>query len=239
MGDKTRMHQLSLEPRAFVRPSPTRGILGGVAQHTNDIVMLCEHAGYDIVLVESVGLGQSEIIIDSTVDMLLLVVPPAGGDELQGSKKGIMEVADVVVVNKADGALLGTAKHSKVEYQRAIQLIRKKSSFWYPQVHMCSALEHSGIDAIWETMETYQRDMSENGEIFRKRKIQRSHWMWNQLQDELMSLVHQNPALNDLANELQNHLTTGDMSPRSAARELLGAFCQQLAKIPTDLDQSP
>jgi LAO/AO transport system kinase len=121
LGDKTRMTHLSNHPNAFVRPSPTRGTLGGVAQHTNDIVLLCEAAGYDIVLVESVGLGQSEIIIDDTVDMVMLIVPPAGGDELQGSKKGIMEIADIVVVNKADGDLKRSVK-----------------SIFFSQVGLCS-----------------------------------------------------------------------------------------------------
>jgi LAO/AO transport system kinase len=134
LGDKTRMTHLSNHPNAFVRPSPTRGTLGGVAQHTNDIVLLCEAGGYDIILVESVGLGQSEIIIDDTVDMVVLLVPPAGGDELQGHKKGIMEIADLVIVNKADGALKSTAKHTAVDYMHGLQLLRPKDPDWQPKV---------------------------------------------------------------------------------------------------------
>ncbi|KAF0693010.1 Aste57867_15959 [Aphanomyces stellatus] len=219
LGDKTRMTHLSNSPHAFVRPSPTRGTLGGVAQHTNEIVLLCEASGYDVVLVESVGLGQSEIIIDDTVDMVMLLVPPAGGDELQGSKKGIMEIADVVVVNKADGELKSAAKHTAVDYMHALQLARRKDPDWKPTVKMCSAIEGDGVDGVWDVMTEFRGVMAKANKIEGKRSRQSSKWMWNQLQEELMLLAKKRAA--DEAKRLAPDLAHGFISPRSAARKLL------------------
>ncbi|KAG9414481.1 hypothetical protein AC1031_007888 [Aphanomyces cochlioides] len=219
LGDKTRMTHLANSPHAFVRPSPTRGTLGGVAQHTNEIVLLCEACGYDIVLVESVGLGQSEIIIDDTVDMVMLLVPPAGGDELQGSKKGIMEIADVVVVNKADGELKSAAKHTAVDYMHALQLSRRKDPSWKPTVKMCSARQGDGIEGVWNVMTEFRDVMAAENKIEAKRSRQSSKWMWNQLQEELMLLAKKKAA--EEARRLAPDLAHGFVSPRSAAHKLL------------------
>ncbi|DBA00896.1 TPA: hypothetical protein N0F65_006096 [Lagenidium giganteum] len=224
LGDKTRMTNLSNDPNAFVRPSPSRGTLGGVAQHTNDIVLLCEAAGYDIVLVESVGLGQSEIVIDDTVDMVMLLVPPAGGDELQGSKKGIMEIADIIVVNKADGELKSAAKHSAVDYIHALQLMRRKDPDWEPKVRMCSAIEKQGIDKVWDVIADYRSTMNELNKITHKRNVQSSKWMWNQLNEQLMRAVSRNPTVKKQAEKMNQDLVMGYVSPRSAATHILDLF---------------
>ncbi|KAF1784643.1 P-loop containing nucleoside triphosphate hydrolase [Phytophthora cactorum] len=221
LGDKTRMEKLSNDPNAFVRPSPTRGTLGGVAQHTNEIVLLCEAGGYDIILVESVGLGQSEIVIDDTVDMVMLLVSPAGGDDLQGQKKGIVEIADVVVVNKADGDLKGYVK-------------------------MISALEKKGIDKVWAIIDEYRQTMGELDkvnhsvwkrgravnvwltlvfpQIAQKRNAQSSKWMWNQLNEQLMRSVSRSAPVRLKAEKMKEDLVHGFISPRSAAATVLELF---------------
>ncbi|TMW62422.1 hypothetical protein Poli38472_005040 [Pythium oligandrum] len=224
LGDKTRMTYLSNDPNAFVRPSPSRGTLGGVAQHTNDIVLLCEAAGYDIVLVESVGLGQSEIVIDDTVDMVMLLVPPAGGDELQGSKKGIMEIADIVVVNKADGDLKSAAKHAAVDFMHAFQLLRRKDPDWEPKVRMCSSIENTGVDKVWEICEEYRRTMNSLNKIAQKRNDQSSKWMWNQLNEQLMRAVSRDTRVREKAEKMNQDLVLGFISPRSAAAHVLDLF---------------
>ncbi|KAH7484871.1 hypothetical protein KRP22_006036 [Phytophthora ramorum] len=206
LGDKTRMEKLSNDPNAFVRPSPTRGTLGGVAQHTNDIVLLCEAGGYDIILVESVGLGQSEIVIDDTVDMVMLLVPPAGGDELQGQKKGIVEIADIVVVNKADGELAGPAKHTAVDYMHAMHFIRRKDADWEPKVKMISSLENKGIDKVWAVIEEYRTTMGDLDKIAQKRNAQSSKWMWNQLNEQLMRSVSRSAAVRHKADKMKEDL---------------------------------
>ncbi|RQM23592.1 hypothetical protein B5M09_004056 [Aphanomyces astaci] len=222
LGDKTRMTHLSNAPDAFVRPSPTRGTLGGVAQHTNgspsysptpcadeyaEIVLLCEACGYDIVLVESVGLGQSEIVIDDTVDFVMLLVPPAGGDELQGSKKGIMEIADIVVVNKADGELK--------RYDRYLPSYSICS-----MVKMCSAREGDGVEGVWDVLTEFRQLMASKMEA--KRSKQASKWMWNQLTEELLLLAKKKAAAE--AKRLAPDLAHGYISPRSAAHHLMDAI---------------
>ncbi|KAK1946157.1 Methylmalonic aciduria type A [Phytophthora citrophthora] len=224
LGDKTRMEKLSNDPNAFVRPSPSRGTLGGVAQHTNEIVLLCEAGGYDIILVESVGLGQSEIVIDDTVDMVMLLVPPAGGDELQGQKKGIVEIADIVVVNKADGELKAPAKHTAVDFMHAMHLMRRKDPDWEPKVKMISALEKKGIDKVWAIIEEYRKTMGELDKIAQKRNAQSSKWMWNQLNEQLMRSVSRSAAVKHKAEKMKADLVHGFISPRSAAATVLELF---------------
>ena len=235
LGDKTRMMELSRQDGAYVRPSPTRGMLGGVAEHTNDVVLLCEAAGFDIVLIESVGVGQSEVAIDDISDMFLLcefaqsstlrisfppliapgtslvtlnfssllccqivfvnqyillmvriVLPPAGGDDLQGIKKGVMELADLVVVNKADGDLAGPARHSATDIRHALQLIRARSEHWKPKVKRCSALTGKGVDKVWKEAVDFRNVMNKSGETAKKRTVQARRWMWSQVQQQLL-----------------------------------------------------
>lgn len=230
MGDMTRMVNLSRQPHAFVRPSPTRGALGGVAEHTNEVVLLIEGAGYDVVLVETVGLGQSEVVVDDAVDMLLLLVPPAGGDELQGVKKGIVEVADMVVVNKADGELTSPARHAASEYRRALQLLRRKHAQWEPRVRRCSALRNHGVDEVWLSMLEFWRTMSQHQALTQRRGMQNTRWMWSQLETRLVDLARKHPDVREHAKALEAPLVTSLLSPRRAALMLLEDFLRDPVK---------
>ena len=222
LGDKTRMAKLSVDERAFVRPSPTRGRLGGIAQHTNDVILLAESAGFDTIFVETVGLGQSEIAVDQCVDMLLLLVPPANGDELQGVKKGVMEVADMVVVNKADGALKDLASHAVVDYSHAVQLARRKRRDWQPLVKKCSASTGEGMKDIWEQIMKFKTEMADD--IMNKRREQSTCWMWSDFDNLITRLGREDRAVLKTSRELQEPLVNGIISPRHAAKKLLRTF---------------
>jgi LAO/AO transport system kinase len=248
LGDKTRMQELSTREEAFVRPSPTRGKLGGVAEHTNDVILLCEAAGFDVVLVETVGLGQSEVVVDEAVDMLLLVAPPGGGDELQGIKKGIMEVMDVVVVNKADGDLLGPARHVAADVGRAIQLLRPKHAVWTPRVVLCSAVERTGIVDLWNVCCEFRASMARPAPpapdddlddansastassrpriswARQRRARQGQSWMWSALDAALSEAARADPAVVDNARKLLAHVAAGTMTPRRAGNDLFRTF---------------
>lgn len=223
LGDKTRMDYLSQHPQAFIRPSPTKGRLGGIAQHTNEVVLLCEAAGYNMVFVETVGLGQSEIAVDECVDMLLLVVPPASGDELQGVKKGIMEVADMVVVNKADGPLQALARNAAVDYTHALSLTRRKRKGWRPRVRQCSARERHNLDKVYETIEKFQVDIGQE-QILASRAAQAQSWMWTEFQDELARKAGEDSQVLSRQQELVQDLRLERMSPRVAAHLLVDDF---------------
>jgi len=227
LGDKTRMTYLSRNPNAFVRPAPTRGALGGVAEHTNDVVLLTEAAGYDVVLVETVGLGQSEVAVDATVDMLTLVVPPAGGDELQGVKKGIMEVADLVVVNKADGHFATAARHAAAEVRRALQLVRRKHKDWKPTAVRCSALEDSGVDAVWGHMSDFWRVAAASGRLHSKRKNQAMEWAKANAMSKVLLALERSPSAQAATKDAATALGEGTMTPRAAGRAISQAFLQE------------
>jgi len=226
LGDKTRMAKLSVEERAFVRPSPTRGRLGGIAQHTNEVILLAESAGFDTVFVETVGLGQSEIEVDQCVDMLLLLVPPANGDELQGVKKGVMEVADMIVVNKADGDLKTLARHAVVDYSHAVQLARRKREGWTPPVKKCSAATGENLKTIWEEVSKFKFQM--RNDIADRRMEQSVAWMWSNFDDQLIRYAHEDPKIVTSSANLQKNLTSGQVSPRHAARDLMKVFLETL-----------
>ncbi len=227
LGDKTRMTELSRNPNAFVRPAPTRGALGGVAEHTNDVVLLTEAAGYDVVLVETVGLGQSEVAVDATVDMLTLVVPPAGGDELQGVKKGIMEVADLVVVNKADGHFAHAARHAAAEVRRALQLVRRKHKDWKPTAVRCSALEGSGVDAVWGHMSDFWRVAVASGRLHAKRQTQAMEWARANAISKVLMALEKSSAAQHATQEVAPALGAGTMTPRAAGRAIATAFLSE------------
>ena len=224
LGDKTRMTELSRNPRAFVRPAPTRGALGGVAEHTNDVVLLTEAAGYSVVLVETVGLGQSEVAVDATVDMLTLVVPPAGGDELQGVKKGIMEVADLVVVNKADGHFATAARHAAAEVRRALQLVRRKHKDWKPTAVRCSALEDSGVDGVWGHMCDFWRVAAASGRLHSKRKNQAMEWAKANAAAKVLLALERSAGAQEATAAAAAALGEGTMTPRAAGRNIANAF---------------
>ncbi len=227
LGDKTRMYELAKDPRAFVRACPTSGVLGGVARYTNDVVLLCQAAAFDVVFIETVGLGQSEIMIDQTSDMLLLIVPPGGGDELQGVKKGIMEVADVIVVNKADGHLLTAAQHTAAEYKHALHFQRRKWEAWAPSVTLCSALERQKIAEVWAEVTKCSDVFRETGFLQLKRRDQGRHWMWNSLEDLLVHRARGCAQVQAAAGRMEEELAEGTLTPRSAAEVLLASFLKE------------
>lgn len=221
LGDKTRMEQLSRNPRAFVRPSPAGGTLGGVARRTREAMLLCEAAGSDVVFVETVGVGQSEVAVADMVDCFVLLAAPGGGDELQGIKRGIMELADLVVVNKCDGDLEPAAKRAVADYQHALHLLRPKVRDWEVPVVPVSALEGTGIDAVWQQVEAFVRHLEDIDARQQMRAGQAAAWMWDEITEELMASFRHDPEVAARASKVENAVRAGTVSPASAARELL------------------
>ncbi|MEX1147258.1 MAG: methylmalonyl Co-A mutase-associated GTPase MeaB [Sphingomonadales bacterium] len=222
LGDKTRMEELSRNPDAFIRPSPAGGTLGGVARRTREAMLLCEAAGYDVILVETVGVGQSETAVADMVDMFVLLLSPGGGDELQGIKRGIMELADLVVVNKADGELEKAAKRAQGEYRAALHLMRPKSRHWTPRVLTASALQGRGLDAIRDQIVKFRDALTAACEFEANRANQARAWMWSEIDDRLKAMFRDaNP---DAVAEYEAAVTEGRIPPGQAARELLALF---------------
>jgi LAO/AO transport system kinase len=216
------IEQLSTSPNAFIRPSPTRGILGGVSAYTFDVLSLTEAAGYDITLIETVGVGQSETVVGDIADVLCLVVPPGGGDQLQGIKKGIVEVADLVAVNKADGPFLHAARNTAKDYRDALHLLRPRSDDWTPEVLLVSAIENKSIDQLWEKLEEFQNVMNKKGVIESRRRHRRSEWLWSQLKEELVTcVIQEQPMVQALLEKLRAKVILGEMTPRAAAEEIV------------------
>jgi LAO/AO transport system kinase len=224
LADKTRMPDLARSARAFIRPSPAGGTLGGVARRTREAMLLSEAAGFDVVVVETVGVGQSEIAVRDMVDTFVLLLAPAGGDELQGIKRGIVEIADLLVVNKADGVLKDLAERTRAEYQSALHLLRPASVHWTPRVLCASALERTGIAEVWEAVERFREAMAAAGEIEASRERQTLAWMWSQLGEALEARLRAAPAVAERLGEIERRVATGDLSPTAAAAELLAAF---------------
>ncbi|XP_072319815.1 methylmalonic aciduria type A protein, mitochondrial isoform X2 [Eucyclogobius newberryi] len=224
MGDKTRMTELSRDMSAFIRPSPTSGTLGGVTRTTNEAIVLCEGAGYDIVLVETVGVGQSEFAVADMVDMFVLLIPPAGGDELQGIKRGIIERADLVVVTKADGDLLVPARRIQAEYTSALKLLRRQSRSWNPKVVRASSHTGEGVPEVWAKMESYRDAMLSGGELQARRQAQQRVWMWSLIRENVLSHFRAHPAVRDALPRLEERVNGGAVSPGLAADLLLKAF---------------
>uniref|UniRef100_A0A6J0SV10 Methylmalonic aciduria type A protein, mitochondrial n=1 Tax=Pogona vitticeps TaxID=103695 RepID=A0A6J0SV10_9SAUR len=224
LGDKTRMTELSRDMNAYIRPSPTRGTLGGVTRTTNEAILLCEGGGYDIVLVETVGVGQSEFAVADMVDMFVLLLPPAGGDELQGIKRGIIEMADLVVVNKADGDLIVPARRIQAEYISALKLLRKRSQVWRPQVMRISAKTGEGVSDVWDKMTEFRGLMLASGELLAKRRRQQKVWMWNVIRESMLDHFRSHLAVRDQIPLLEEKVVSGVLSPGLAADMLLKAF---------------
>ncbi len=224
LGDKTRMPELSASRQAFIRPSPTGGGLGGVARRTGEAMLACEAAGFDVVMVETVGVGQSETAVADLVDMFVLLLMPAAGDELQGLKKGIIELADLVVVTKADGALAEAAGQTAAQFAGALNLLRPASPNWRPPVLTCSALNGTGIGRIWETVEAFRTRMRACGDLPARRGDQAAAWMWNEVGDSLRAALQANPAVARLIPGLEAKVSAGTVTPGAAARKLLAAF---------------
>ena len=222
LGDKTRMVDLSREANAFIRPSPAGSTLGGVARRTREAMLICEAAGFDVIVVETVGVGQSETAVADMVDLFMLLLLPAGGDELQGIKKGIVELADLVVVNKADGDLAATARHTVADYRHALMLLRHGD--WRVPVLSCSAVNKAGIDAVWTTIGEHKAVMEASGARASRRSEQARAWLWNEIRETLVDAFQAHPAVRaDLAT-LEARVTGGAITPTAAARTLLEKF---------------
>ena len=224
LGDKTRMEMLSKSQDAFIRPSPTSGTLGGVARHTRETILVCEAAGFDVVLVETVGVGQSETAVADLVDMFLLLIAPGGGDELQGIKKGIVELADLVIVNKADGDLLPAAERAIRDYGAALHLLRVRSDNWQPQTLLCSSIHNSGISEIWNEVEAFKQAKAQTNELNTNRKQQAITWMWDEIKENLIDKLKSSPAVTRLIPDMETNVQAGNITPTEAAREILNIF---------------
>lgn len=222
LGDKTRMEQLARDAKAFIRPSPSGGSLGGVARRTREAMLLCEAAGFDVVLVETVGVGQSETTVAGMVDMFLLLLAPGGGDDLQGIKRGIMELADLVVVNKADGDLLKPARLAAADYRMALHLMRPRHPEWVPDVALASALLGEGIDTVWDTIQKFRSSLEKTGSFAAQRRHQAEGWLLRELQDGLLDWLKADPAVADELPRQQKLVASGKITPSAAARKLLG-----------------
>lgn len=224
LGDKTRMEQLSMDESAFVRPSPSGGSLGGVARKTRESMLVCEAAGFDIILVETVGVGQSETVVSNMVDFFLLVQIAGAGDELQGIKRGIMELADLVAVNKAEGDNELRARTAAREIHTAMHYMRPRTPGWTPHVQTMSGLYNIGLDKIWEKIELYQKQMTENGQLETRRQEQMVQWTWDIVEDHLMTSFRENEGVRAIDETLPEKLRKGTITPTIAATEMLRAF---------------
>jgi GTPase len=220
LGDKTRMERLAREPLAFIRPSPSRGTLGGVARRTREAMLVCEAAACDVVLVETVGVGQSEVAVAGMVDVFVLLIAPGGGDELQGVKRGIVELADVLVVNKADGELEAVARGTATEYASALHLGRRHDQST-PRVLTCSARHGDGIAAVWDAITERARSAEVSGELERRRAEQARTWMWSEISETLTERLRADPAVRDEIEALETEVGCGRVSPSAAAARLL------------------
>jgi LAO/AO transport system kinase len=227
MGDKTRMQNLSMNEKAFIRPSPAGDSLGGVARKTRETIILCEAAGYDIIIVETVGVGQSETAVHSMTDFFLLLLLPGAGDELQGIKRGIVEMADLIAVNKADGEREMAAKQAKVFYQNALHFLPLKESGWSPQAVLCSALSRRGIEDIWRIILDYQRFTQANSYFFKNRKQQALYWLHEKINTELKNLFLNTPSVKNRFLEVEQQVLIGEISPFKGAEILLDLFLKK------------
>lgn len=224
MGDKTRMSHLSSHPNAFIRPSPSQGVLGGVPLKTKEAILICEAAQHDVIFVETVGVGQSETKVATMVDCFLVLMLPNAGDELQGIKKGILELADLVVINKADGKNTQHAQTAAKAYTRALELVRAPKTAWSPQVLTCSALENDGLLAVWACILKYQEAMKDSGEWEQQRQLQAKSWMWHLIEEELLNRFHQHPEIQEMLLPLEQSVEKGSQHPVIAARKLLDCW---------------
>lgn len=223
LGDKTRMERLSREPRAFIRPSPSQAHLGGVARRTREVVALCEAAGFDVVLIETVGVGQSETLVAEMSDLFILLLAPAGGDELQGVKRGIMEMADLILVNKADGDLKSTAMRTVADYSGALRLLRRRPQDpdGFPKALPVSAVEEAGLDRAWAEMRELAGWRRDHGHFERIRADQARHWFEDEVRLGLLSRLTGEPAARRHMSDLGGAVAKGELSPAAAAQKML------------------
>ncbi|MBS3733194.1 MAG: methylmalonyl Co-A mutase-associated GTPase MeaB [Desulfobacterales bacterium] len=233
LGDKTRMEKLAAHDHAFIRPSPSGGALGGVARKTRETMTVLEAAGYDVIMVETVGVGQSEFSVASMVDFFLVLLLAGAGDELQGIKRGIIELADAMAVNKADGENAARAEKARKDYENALHLMAPRSDDWQPPVLTCSALEMTGIDEIWETVLEHHRKMEESGELAAKRRRQARDWFDFLVEEGLKSWFYGLSEVKTLLPDLTRHIEQGDTTAMAAARQLLALVTHEYERKQT------
>ena len=221
LGDKTRMQRLAAHPNAYIRPSPTSGTLGGVAKATRETIVLLEAAGFDVILVETVGVGQSEVTVAQMVDTFVFLTLARTGDQLQGIKKGVLELADVVVVNKADGEHLVEARTAARELSSALRLIHPREALWRPPVLTMSALEGTGLAELWETVEKHHRVLQAAGEFEARRRAQQVDWTEQLVRDAVLERVLSDPAVREVRAEVQSQVRAGQLTPALAAQRIL------------------
>ncbi|MEU3601777.1 methylmalonyl Co-A mutase-associated GTPase MeaB [Streptomyces sp. NPDC006798] len=226
LGDKTRMERLSTDPAAFVRPSPSAGTLGGVAKATRETMVVMEAAGYDVVLVETVGVGQSETAVAQMVDTFLLLTLARTGDQLQGIKKGVLELADVIAVNKADGPHERDARSAARELAGALRLMHPADAAWNPPVLSCSARESAGLDTVWERIEQHRELLVSTGRLAAKRRDQQLDWVWSMVHDELTERLRTHPAVREAIPDMERAVRDGELTATLAARRIVAAFEQ-------------
>jgi LAO/AO transport system kinase len=224
LGDKTRMETLARRPESYIRPSPSGNVLGGVARRSRESLLLCEAAGFDVIIVETVGVGQSETKVADMTDMFVLLLQPGSGDELQGIKRGIMELADLVLVNKADGGLEALADRSAADYRNALRLLQPRSPDWKVTVQTCSALERTGIAESWDVMLAHHEALESAGRLSERRAGQSRAWMWAEVQDSLVGDLQAHPGVRDQLPDLEAAVSAGKIPAAKAAEQLLTIY---------------
>ena len=224
LGDKTRMDELVRQEEAFIRPSPTGGTLGGVARRTREAMLCCEAAGFDVVIVETVGVGQSEVAVESMVDCFALIIAPGGGDELQGIKRGIVELADLVIVNKADGGMAAVAKSTSADYANALHLLRPKTNAWNARTVLCSALEKRGIDDVWTAIADHQETIRASGDLDIRRSEQSRSWLWSEISESLIDRLRADAQVAAVIAEVEAAVVAGTLPASVAATRVLDQF---------------
>ena len=224
LGDKTRMEQLALSERAFIRPSPSGGALGGVAHRTREVMLLCEAAGFDVVLIETVGIGQSEVAVRSMVDFFAVLLQPGSGDELQGIKRGVLELADALVVNKCDGELKDAALRGVREHQQALSLFRPAAGGWTPVAFAASARTGQGVAELWRTVLAQRAVLEQSGALAQRRRTQAREWMWSLVGEGLQRALREDPAVGAAIPRLEADVEAQLQTPAAAARQILGTF---------------
>src|SRR3984885_9398724 len=220
LGDKTRMARLAADPKAFIRPSPAAGTLGGVAAKTRETMLLCEAAGFDVILVETVGTGQSETAVADMTDFFLALMLPGAGDELQGLKKGLVELADMIAVNKADGDNIARARAAAAEYRAALHILPPRSPNWTPPVMTYSALAGTGIDTIWQKILDHRTAMNASGDFAARRRQQQVKWMWSMLEQHMMARLRADPAVRAKVKKTEAEVADGRITPAVAAEQI-------------------
>ena len=227
LGDKTRMARLAMHPNAYIRPSPTSGTLGGVAKATRETIVLLEAAGFEVILVETVGVGQSEVTVANMVDTFVFLTLARTGDQLQGIKKGVLELADIVVVNKADGEHAAEAKAAARELTGAMRLIHPRETLWRPPVLTMSALHGTGLAELWDTVLKHRQVLTDAGEFEARRRAQQVDWTWSMVRDTVLDRVLSHPAVREIRAEVERQVRDGELTPALAAQQLLDAADMQ------------